>query len=61
MMNFFCDFAKDERSQDILEHTFAVAVVVLVGIVLLHGAGSSMRTIWASGNAVLDAANTAAG
>jgi len=61
MMNLFRDFVKDEQSQDILEHALVVAVVVLLGFVLFHGAGSGMRPIWASSGASLGAANTAAG
>ncbi|HEV3199550.1 MAG TPA: hypothetical protein VGZ73_16720 [Bryobacteraceae bacterium] len=61
MMNLFRDFVKDERGEDIIEHTFAVAFAVLLVVVLLHGAGSAMVTNWAGGQAVLSAANTAAG
>ena len=61
MMNFFRNFVKDERSQNTLEYSVVVGLVVMSGIVVFSNAGSGIKAIWASGNSVFAAANMAAG
>jgi Flp pilus assembly pilin Flp len=50
----------DEQGQDLIEYTLLMAFVALASAALFIGAGGSIKGIWATTNAQLAAANTAA-
>ncbi len=59
-MTFVRNFWNDEQGQDLIEYTLLMAFVALASAALFLGAGGSIKGIWATTNAQLAAANTAA-
>ena len=55
----FTKLIKDEQGQDLIEYTLLMAFVALASAALFLGAGGSIKGIWTTTNAQLDAANAA--
>jgi Flp pilus assembly pilin Flp len=57
MKLLFANLLKDEQGQDLIEYTLLMAFVALASAALFLGAGGSIKGIWTTTNAQLDAAN----
>jgi Flp pilus assembly pilin Flp len=61
MFNMSRRFWKEERAQDLIEHTMLMAAIALVAAGLLLNVGGGVKGIWKAGDNQLTAANTASG
>ena len=60
MKNRMDRLIREEQGQDLVEYTLLLAFVALASAALFIGAGTTMKGIWTTANAILVNANSAA-
>ena len=60
MKNLMVRFVQEEQGQDLVEYTLLLAFVALASAALFIGAGTTLKGIWITANAIVANANTAA-